>query len=285
MPATSFTMKQIILRKDYITKTVPPRQAVGLYLAKDVVKTWTENFIDEDNQETVSIERNEILYQNNTQVTDKIARDIEEYGISKVNVSNIPNRAEEIKQFLCIAHVKVTLHNAYGKSAVVIVRSDSIRAAMDLAADYAEGAEMELFSSLSGKIHITTVEVIQGVKFIGRTKEDIETEEKALEKDSETPVKEPFKVLASFLDANYYKPGDKSKDGVHIKDKFVVWAYDISTAKDIVAAWIKHEYNTVIEERESLRVVGAAQFIKHTYIPAEYCNLYISDEKLKLNVE
>lgn len=278
-------MKQILLRKDYITKTVPPRQAVGLYLAKAVVKTWSEDFIDEDNQETVSIERNEVLYDKNTEVTDKVARDIEEYGISEVNVTNIPNRAEELKQFPCVVHVKVALHNAYGKSAVVIVRSDSIRAAMDLAADYAESAEMELFSSLTGKIRITAVEVLQGVKFIGRTKEDIEAEEEALEKDSKAPVKEPFKVLASFLDANFYTPGDKSKDGVHIKDKFVVWAYDVSTAKDIVAAWIKHGFNTVIEERESLRVVGASQFIKHTYIPAEYCNIYIADEKLKINVE
>lgn len=278
-------MKQILLRKDYITKTVPPRQAVGLYLAKAVVKTWTEDFIDEDNQETVSIERNEVLYQNNTQVTETIARDIEEYGIHEVNVTNIPNRAEELKQFLCLAHVKVTLHNAYGKSAVVIVRSDSIRSAMDLAADYAEGAELDLFNSLSGKIHIVATEVLQGIKFIGRTKEDIEAEEEALEKDSETPVKEPFKVLASFLDAEYYSPGDKSKAGIHIKDKFVVWAYDVSTAKDIVAAYIKHEYKTVIEDRESLRVVGAYQFTKHTYIPAEYCNLYIANEKLKLKVE
>ena len=278
-------MKKILLRKDYITNTVPPRQAVGLYLANAVVKTWSEDFIDEDNQETVSIERNEVLYDKNTEVTDKVARDIEEYGISEVNVTNIPNRAEELKQFPCVVHVKVTLHNAYGKSAVVIVRSDSIRAAMDLAADYAESAEMELFSSLTGKIRITAVEVLQGVKFIGRTKEDIEAEEKALEKDSKAPVKEPFKVLASFLDATFYVPGDKSKEGVHIKDKFVVWAYDVSTAKDIVAAWIKQCFKTVIEERESLRVVGASQFIKHTYIPAEYCNIYIADEKLKINVE
>ena len=83
-------MKQILLRKDYIAKTVPPRQAVGLYLDNAVVKTWNEDFIDEDNQETVSIERNEVLYEKNTEVTDKVARDIEEYGISEVNVTNIP---------------------------------------------------------------------------------------------------------------------------------------------------------------------------------------------------
>jgi len=278
-------MKQVLLRKDYITRKVTPRQGIGMYLAKNVLKTWNEKFVDEDTQEEVVIERSEVLFERNTKVDDKLAKDVEEYGISEIEVTNCPDRAEELQEFFDIAHVKVMMKNGYGTSANIIVRSDSLRSAMDLAADYAEGAENDIFHGMSGRVYINGTQILYGIKFIGRTKEDIEAEEKAIEADQDAPRKEPFKVQASFLDSEYYMPGDKSKNGVHVKDTFVVWAYDVSTAKNIVEAWIKHEYETVIEGRESLRVVGATQFIKHVYIPAEYCNLYIKNDKLKLKEE
>lgn len=46
-------MEKIILRKDYKTSVVPVEEAVGHYLAKRAVCTWTEGFIDEDTKETV----------------------------------------------------------------------------------------------------------------------------------------------------------------------------------------------------------------------------------------
>lgn len=72
---------------------------------------------------------------------------------------------------------------------------------------------------------------------------------------------------------------------MHTKELFVVWAYDVVTAKNIVFDYIKHKFVTVWNERETLRVIGATQFYAHTYVPAEYCNEYIEDEKLHLAVE
>mgnify|MGYP004514572437 CR=1 FL=1 len=60
---------------------------------------------------------------------------------------------------------------------------------------------------------------------------------------------------------------------------FVVWAYDVVTAKNIVFDYLKHKFHTVYNDRETLRIVGATQFYAHTYVPAEYCNEYIKDEK------
>ena len=66
---------------------------------------------------------------------------------------------------------------------------------------------------------------------------------------------------------------------------FVVWAYDVVTAKNIVFDYLKHKFHTVYNDRETLRIVGATQFYAHTYVPAEYCNEYIKDEKKRLPVE
>lgn len=46
--------------------TSDPAKMLNMYLAKRVLKTWTEDFIDEDTQEVVFIERNELLFERGT---------------------------------------------------------------------------------------------------------------------------------------------------------------------------------------------------------------------------
>ena len=46
--------------KRYVTSD--PKKMLNMYLAKRVLKTWEESFIDEDTGETVNIERNEVLF-------------------------------------------------------------------------------------------------------------------------------------------------------------------------------------------------------------------------------
>ncbi len=50
--------------KRYVTSD--PKKMLNMYLAKRVLKTWEESFIDEDTGETVTIERNEILFDRGT---------------------------------------------------------------------------------------------------------------------------------------------------------------------------------------------------------------------------
>ncbi len=280
-------MKKIMLRKDYQTKAVPVVEAVGHYLAESVNRVWNETFIDEDTKENVVIERTENIFRRGCLVTDKVLEELEDKNIKEVVISDVPYRAKEWTLFKRIVPVKVTVRNNWGDTAVLIVRSDSLRGAQNLAADYAEGAVNDIFKTEDAdSVYVLKSEIIEGVQFIGRTKDDIEQEEAALEKDADAPVKEPFKVKASFIDTEVYEPENtRSKAGVHTKDMFVVWAYDVVTAKNIVFDYIKHYYRTILNERETLRVIGATQFYAHTYVLAEYCNEYIEQEKLKLAVE
>ena len=63
-----------------------------MYLAKGVYKTWNEDFIDEDTQETITIERNELLFTRGTLIDQdtlaKIRFSMEADGIREVEVSN-----------------------------------------------------------------------------------------------------------------------------------------------------------------------------------------------------
>lgn len=279
-------MEKIFLRKDYKTRAVPVEEAVGHYLAKRAVRTWTEDFIDEDTKETVKIDRCEVLLDRGKVITDKLANGLKEEGVNEVEISDSPFRAEEEQFFPQLGHVKVTVRSSNGDTAVLIVRCDSLRGAQNCAIDYAEGAVNKIFRSKGANyVHITKSEFIGKFHFIGRTNADIEEEEEQLKKDPDALVKEPFKVKANFIDTDVYDPEDRSQYGVHKNELFVVWAYDVVTAKNIVFDYLKHKFHTVYNDRETLRIVGATQFYAHTYVPAEYCNEYIEQDNLKLAVE
>ena len=72
--------------------TSDPKKMLNMYLAKQVLKTWEESFIDEDTGETVTIERNEILFDRGTLIDQdtlaKIRFSMEADGIKEVEVSN-----------------------------------------------------------------------------------------------------------------------------------------------------------------------------------------------------
>lgn len=279
-------MEKIILRKDYKTRVVPVEEAVGHFLAKEAAHTWTEEFVDESTNETVKIDRCEVLLKRGKLITDKLANGLKEQGVDEIEISDCPFRAEEKQFFSRIGHVKVTVRSSNGENAVLIVRSDSLRGAQDCAIDYAEGAVNKIFNSKQADyVYITKSEIIGKFHFIGRTSADIEEEEEQLKKDPDALVKEPFKVKANFIDAEVYIPNDRSNYGLHKNEMFVVWAYDVVTAKNIVFDYLKHKFKTVLNDRETLRIVGATQFYAHTYVPAEYCNEYIKDEQKKLPVE
>lgn len=279
-------MEKIIMRKDYTTRVVPVEESIGYYLAKRAVRTWAEDFIDEDTKETVTIDRCEVLLERGKLITYELANGLKEDGVNEVEISDCPFRAKEQTDFNSLAHVKVTVRSSNNENAVLIVRSDSLRGAQDCAIDYAEGAVNKIFSTPEASyVYITKSEIIGKFHFVGRTNADIEEEEEQLEKDPDALVKEPFKVKANFIDTDVYDPEDRSQYGVHKNELFVVWAYDVVTAKNIVFDYLKHKLHTVYNDRETLRIVGATQFYAHTYVPAEYCNEYIKQDNLKLAVE
>lgn len=79
--------------------TSDPAKMLNMYLAKGVYKTWNEDFIDEDTQETITIERNELLFTRGTLIDqDTLAQirfSMEADGIKEVEVSNQKRMAFE----------------------------------------------------------------------------------------------------------------------------------------------------------------------------------------------
>lgn len=81
--------------------TSDPKKMLNKYLAQRVLKTWSEDFIDEDTGEVVTIERNELLFQRGTLIDQDILAQIRfcyEAGDIKdeIEVSNQKRLAVEL---------------------------------------------------------------------------------------------------------------------------------------------------------------------------------------------
>lgn len=74
----------------YVTDN-PPRM-LGKWVARRALRTWTENFVDKDSGETVSVERNEVLLERGTYIDQDVLSSIrfmmQEGSLKEVEVSN-----------------------------------------------------------------------------------------------------------------------------------------------------------------------------------------------------
>lgn len=68
---------------------VTDKNARGKYLSKNALKTWQEDFIDEDTGEVVSIERNEVIVRRGALLDDLTISLLSENGITDIEVSEI----------------------------------------------------------------------------------------------------------------------------------------------------------------------------------------------------
>lgn len=79
--------------------TSDPAKMLNMYLVKGVYKTWNEDFIDENTQEKITIERNELLFTRGTLIDqDTLAQirfSMEADGVKEVEVSNQKRMAFE----------------------------------------------------------------------------------------------------------------------------------------------------------------------------------------------
>ena len=71
------------------------KKLVGKKLAARVFKSWTEDFVDEDTGEVVSIERNEVILDRETELTEENVNDILESGESSVLIHKEDSTASD----------------------------------------------------------------------------------------------------------------------------------------------------------------------------------------------
>lgn len=120
-------------------ETSDPHEMLGMYLAKDVRKRWTEDFLDEDTGEVASIERKERLYLRGEHIDQdllaKIRFSMEADGIETVCVSNQCRKAAEYASFRTLYTAQAVVGD---KKQRFLLFATSVSQATEILKDYIE---------------------------------------------------------------------------------------------------------------------------------------------------
>lgn len=111
----------------------------NMYLAKRLLRTWNEDFVDEDTGDVVSIERNELIFERGTHLNNdaisKINFHLQSGDIKEVEISNQQRECELVKNH---ASVWVVTFELNSKKKNIYLYANSIETARDIAIDFVE---------------------------------------------------------------------------------------------------------------------------------------------------
>lgn len=226
--------------------TLEPRKLLNMYIMKRVCKTWHEDFIDEDTNETVSIERNEVLFERGTLIDQdmlaKIRFSIEAGEITKeIEVSNQKRIGYELEnRFLYpyIAQAQIS-----DKKHKFLFYASSIDTALLILKDYIElnynfGFTIKMVKEFDSCIILTDSlkerKVDEQLSFI-----DEDTNESSDMEEEQKPEEKKFYQIETKI---------KYGEDQEITYTFVVHTYNVERAMMLITAYLKDKEDRYYEE-------------------------------------
>lgn len=235
-------VKNIETRKDEVrVVTADPHEMLNKYLSKKVLKTWVEDFVDQDTGEVVNIERNEVVFPSGKLIDNdllaKIMFSIQAGEIKEVEVST-QKREAFLNSYSCLVPYMVGAQIA-GKNYKFLLYASSVMMANEVAVDYIE-------LSYSGFFRISQIKEFNSCTIIEKTNLkklvsspfgfDVLEDEDA----TEEATKEYYKVEANIV----------LDESTEYSQLFVVREKDVDTAKDVINDWLSQKFDKEAKERD-----------------------------------
>lgn len=262
--------------KRFRTKNV--RDMIGNYLAAPAVKTWTEDFLDEDTGEVVSIKRNEIIFQRgvkiDTELAARIQLCIESGELEDVEVSNQCRQAVE-RDLNSMDAWKVRAR-IDSKNYSFVLHAQNVKSAIAVAIDYIELNYVNSF-------WIVGAQMVPGMIIIDNLKKSSSVSDTEKEEGEEKDDEKYYKIDAevSILDK-----GKNDDDADAEKYTFLAKAKNVDMAKEIINAWIaRAEAEKAEKEGEDynrqviVSVTSAAPYSCDNVISREFCMAYKEEKE------
>lgn len=121
-----------------VIETNKPEEMLHKYLAESAVKTWTENFVDEDTGETTSIERCEVIFDCGTYIDEsllpKIMFSIQSEELKTVKVCE--NKPLAKRHNMQVRRYIVKLSDGFHNSNIYTTRAKTPEDAAQMVCDY-----------------------------------------------------------------------------------------------------------------------------------------------------
>ena len=276
--------------------TSDPKKMLNMYLAKRVLKTWEESFIDEDTGETVTIERNEILFDRGTLIDQdilaKIRFSMEADGIREVEVSNQNRLAFENENNVLYPHIAQA--EIGGKKSKFLLYATGLENACLILKDYIElnylfGFTLTMVKEFDSCVILTDTLKERKVDddSIAYLKEEITTEEyldKMDEENQEDEESKPDERKFYQIETKItFMNGENEDERVQT---FVVTTFNVDRAMMLITHYLKNkeeecekqakEKGHEFRKREIHTAIESAKPIPvGRFIPKEFSIAYI----------
>lgn len=152
--------------QDVVTfRTSDPKEMLSKYMLKNEVKTWTDDFIDEDTGETVSIERNQIVVERGYISQEKLAEI--QFAIQAGDIQDVEVSEEDVRDmtlytpaYLTNFMVEIPILTATGTITKnhFAVSAQTIPQAIQIAAEFGQ-----MYRGFDGKIRATRCVTLDAV--------------------------------------------------------------------------------------------------------------------------
>lgn len=251
-------------------KTSDPNEMLGKYITKDVLKTWKEDFLDEETKEVISIERCQVISTPGKIDSNKLqelefalqSKDITEVEISEENVQEIEVDRRDYYRLYMVKFYHRGITEKY------LVRAFSVPQAIQIATEFGQ-----MYRGVSGWVYIEYVILMT----IGVVTDD----DACIPEEERTPAYE---------DKTYFKVQIRSEweddEGAEKKstENVLIAADEVGQAKERVARYIDMKKAEAEKDgcpwRENMKktIRKAAPFTVDCIVPKEYSQLYFDEQ-------
>lgn len=251
-------------------RTSDTNEMVGKYLPRPVIKTYNEDFMDDDTKEVITIERSEVLVDQGhitKELASTIAFFIASGDIKDVEVCEDPVLDMTLYTSGALRPYSVEIHNNIGEKSQYIAHAQTLAQAIRIATEFAQ-----VYKGLCGWVSVSRVVVVNAVFIPDDDKCIPEDERKSPELEHNY-----FKVQVRTEWEDELTGAPKKRDRY-----FVIAAEEVGEAKERMARWLDI---TAAESKERgegdapgdkvrRTIRKATPFEAECIVPREFSELY-----------
>lgn len=247
-----------------------PKEMLNKFTTKRVLRTWKENFVDEDSGEVTSIERNEVLFERGIFIDQDVLAQIRFYmeagDIKEIEVSNqrrlaFHHESNYLRPFIAQAEI-------LDKKTKFLFYATTVDLAFNLLKDYIELNYRAGFIITEIKQYSSCIIITDTLK---KLKESEETEEEKSENQKKfyqiecrIEVKEDCSYTQDFVVHSFNVDRCMMLIDAYLKEKEEQLEKE---AKEKDREYDKREFHTMIEVAKPISI--------GRFIPKEFSNAYI----------
>ena len=236
----------------------------GKYLAERLLRSWNEDFIDEDTGEVLSVQRNEILLNKGTLLDNHNMTEINFWlqsgDITEVKLSNQKRDCTRVFKGVNLWLVSIELNS---KKKTIYLYASSVENAIDIATDYIE-------QNHSGSFALKNLKELDYINLIIEESEEDEDEIEADGKDVSI----------------YVVNVEITEDEGSYKNSFILKSNDVESAKKSIEDYLikKKVQSNIIPEFE-IKILQAKTIACNFIVDPEFSIKYFDEQKKKDEIE